>query len=229
MTAPTRVRTRPSPSAPRDYHFPLFERRALSNGLRLIVATVPKLPIVTVAAIFDAGAICDPDGREGLAELAAKLLLEGTTTSDGAELIDRFERLGASVDASADWDSAVVTMTALSENLAPAFAILGEVLRMPAFREREVERLKSERLAELQQTSCSRAFSTSRRRGIRARMAATRTASSQSIGTTSARSSKRATSRALRRSSSPATSPPARRRISSRAHSAFGAVRHLAE
>ena len=151
MTAPTRVRTRPSPSAPRDYHFPLFERRALSNGLRLIVATVPKLPIVTVAAIFDAGAICDPDGREGLAELAAKLLLEGTTTSDGAELIDRFERLGASVDASADWDSAVVTMTALSENLAPAFAILGEVLRMPAFREREVERLKSERLAELLQ------------------------------------------------------------------------------
>jgi zinc protease len=59
--------------------------------------------------------------------------------------------LGASVDANADWDSAAVTMTALTENLAPAFAVLGEVLRMPAFREREVERLKAERLAELLQ------------------------------------------------------------------------------
>jgi predicted Zn-dependent peptidase len=151
MTAAPPVRSRPAPGAPRDYRFPRFERRALSNGLRLIVAPVPKLPIVTVAAVFDAGAICDPDGREGLAELTVKLLLEGTTTSDGAELIDRFERLGASVDASADWDSAAVTMTALAENLAPAFAILAEVLRMPAFREREVERLKSERLAELLQ------------------------------------------------------------------------------
>jgi predicted Zn-dependent peptidase len=151
MTATPRVRTRPAPSAPRDYHFPRFERRALSNGLRLTVAPVSKLPVVTVAAVVDAGAICDPEGREGLAELVAKLLLEGTTKSDGAELIARFESLGASVDASADWDSAAVTMTALAENLPSAFAILAEVLRLPAFREREVERLKGERLAELLQ------------------------------------------------------------------------------
>jgi predicted Zn-dependent peptidase len=117
----------------------------------LIVATVPKLPLITVAAVVDAGAVCDPGGREGLAELAAKLLLEGTTSSEGAELIDRFESLGASVDATADWDSAAVTMTATTENLAPAFQILAEVLRTPAFREREVERLKAERLAELLQ------------------------------------------------------------------------------
>jgi predicted Zn-dependent peptidase len=117
----------------------------------LTVAPVSKLPVVTVAAVVDAGAICDPEGREGLAELVAKLLLEGTTKSDGAELIARFESLGASVDASADWDSAAVTMTALAENLPSAFAILAEVLRLPAFREREVERLKGERLAELLQ------------------------------------------------------------------------------
>jgi zinc protease len=107
--------------------------------------------LITVAAVVDAGAVCDPNGREGLAELVAKLLLEGTTSSEGAELIDRFESLGASVDATADWDSAAVTMTATTENLAQAFQILAEVLRMPAFREREVERLKAERLAELLQ------------------------------------------------------------------------------
>jgi len=78
-------------------------------------------------------------------------LLEGTASSDGAELTEQFERLGASVDAHADWDAAAVTLTALSEHLPAAFDLLGEVIRTPAFRVREVERLKAERLAELLQ------------------------------------------------------------------------------
>ncbi len=42
-------------------------------------------------------------------------------------------------------------MTALSEKLPPAFELLGEVIRTPAFRVREVQRLKAERQAELMQ------------------------------------------------------------------------------
>jgi zinc protease len=152
MTAPTiRKAERPRPSGPREYQFPRFERRRLENGVELVVAPVTKLPLVTVAVLVDAGAVCDVAGREGTAQLVAKLLLEGTTTSDGAELTERFERLGASVDAQADWDAAAVTLTALSEHLPAAFDLLGEVIRTPAFRPREVERLKAERLAELLQ------------------------------------------------------------------------------
>lgn len=143
--------TRPIPGAPRQYHFPRFERRTLENGVRLVVAPVNKLPLATVAVLVDAGAVCDPPGREGTAQLVARLLLEGTQRYDGGELTERFENLGASIDASADWDSAAVTMTALAEHLPAAFALLGEVMRTPAFRPREVERLKAERLAELLQ------------------------------------------------------------------------------
>jgi zinc protease len=142
---------RPLPGPPRHYQFPRFERRRLSNGVELVVAPVTKLPLATVVVLVDAGAVCDPSGREGTAQLTAKLLLEGTTRSDGAELIERFESLGASVDAAADWDAAAVTMTALAEHLPQAFELLGEVIRTPAFRVREVERLKAERSAELLQ------------------------------------------------------------------------------
>jgi zinc protease len=142
---------RPTPGPPRAYHFPHFERRRLSNGVELVVAPVTKVPLVTVAVLADAGAVCDARGEEGTAQLVAKLLLEGTVKSDGAELAEQFERLGASIDASADWDAAAVTMTALSEHLPAAFDLLGEVMRTPAFRVREVERLKGERLAELLQ------------------------------------------------------------------------------
>jgi zinc protease len=142
---------RPQPGAPREYAFPRFTRRKLENGVELVVAPVTKLPLVTVTVLVDAGAVCDPAGREGTAQLVAKLLLEGTQTYDGAELTEQFERLGASVDASADWDTAAVTMTALAENLPTAFELLGHVMREPAFRVREVERLKAERHAELLQ------------------------------------------------------------------------------
>lgn len=146
LSGPFRVR--PTPLSPRPYQFPRFERHRLPNGMQIVVAPVHKLPIATVLALVDAGAVCDRSGREGIAALTAELLLEGTEAFSGAEMVDRFERLGASVDASADWDGAAVTLTALREHLVPAVALLGDVLRQPAFPLREVERLKAERLAE---------------------------------------------------------------------------------
>jgi zinc protease len=153
MTAPAGAKAaRPTPGPPREYHFPRFERRRLENGIELVVAPVTKLPLVTVAILSDAGSVCDPPGSEGTAQLVAKLMLEGGTKNyDGAELTERFERLGASIDSHADWDAAAITMTALSEHLSDAFDLLSQVLRTPAFRAREVERIKAERLAELLQ------------------------------------------------------------------------------
>jgi len=150
-TTASKPRARPVPGATRPYHFPRFERRRLPNGIELVIAPITKLPLVTVVALIDAGAVCDPAGCEGIAQLTAKLLLEGTERCDGAELAERFERLGASVDSHADWDVAAVTMTTMSHNLRAGFSLLTEVLRHPAFREREVMRLKAERQAELLQ------------------------------------------------------------------------------
>ena len=156
MSGPTSVAApsvaappRPAPAAPRPYHFPAFERRTLPNGLRLVVAAVHKLPVVSVAAVVDAGAAADPEGKEGLAVLTARALDEGTAEFDALALADRVERLGASLDAGADWDAAVVSLTTLAPKLGEAFEVLAEVLARPAFPEREVERLKAERLADL--------------------------------------------------------------------------------
>jgi zinc protease len=144
---------RPAPAPPRPYHFPPFERRTLPNGLRLVVAPVRKLPVVSAVAVVDAGATTDPDGggRDGLALLTARALTEGTASLDAVAFTDRVERLGTAVDAGADWDASVVSMTALTHRFPEAFALFAEVLTSPAFAEREVERLKAERLAELLQ------------------------------------------------------------------------------
>ena len=142
---------RPAAGPPRQWRFPAFETRTLRNGLRLLVAPVTKLPVVSLQAVIAAGASADPLDRAGLARLTAQGLAEGTVRRDGAALTEYAERLGAALDADADWDAATVSLTVLSERLGPALGLLAEVLMEPAFGEREVERLKSERLAELLQ------------------------------------------------------------------------------
>ena len=142
---------RPSPTAPRDYHFPPFERRTLKSGMHIVVAPVNKLPIVSVIAIVDAGAQTEPEGKDGVAALTARLLLEGAAGMDGAELADRFERIGAAIESHATWDVATVSLTALTARLPEALGLVRDLLRAPEFPEREVARLKEERLADLLQ------------------------------------------------------------------------------
>ncbi|HUX35042.1 MAG TPA: pitrilysin family protein [Gemmatimonadaceae bacterium] len=145
------VTVRPSPGEPRPYRFPRFERQRVAGGVEVVSAHVAKLPLVSIVALIDAGAERDPAGREGLAVLTAKLLMEGTAEHDGAVLADAFEQLGASVDVTAGWDAALVRLTVLASHVEPAVQLLSEVLQAPAFRERDVMRLKAERAGELLQ------------------------------------------------------------------------------
>ena len=142
---------RPAPTAPRGYQFPRVERQTMRNGMRIVVAPVTKLPLATMVLVVEAGASTEPRGKEGVAALTARLLPEGAAGLDGAALTDRFERLGTSVESHADWDVAAVTLTALTQQLAPALALVRDLLRTPEFPAREVARLKDERLAELLQ------------------------------------------------------------------------------
>jgi len=142
---------RPQPGHPRAYRFPEFERRTLANGMRLLIAPVHKLPVVSIIAVVEAGATSDPGGQEGLAQLTARALVEGTTTLDGVELTERLEGIGSSIEPATDWDYVSASTTVLTARAPTALRLLGDVLMAPAFPEREIERLKRERLAELMQ------------------------------------------------------------------------------
>jgi predicted Zn-dependent peptidase len=142
---------RPTAGPPRDYRFPFFERITLDNGLGVIVAPVRKLPIVSAILVADAGAASEPAGGNGVAHLTARMLLEGTRKRNGDVLSEQFERSGAAVGASADWDAAMLSMTVLAPRLDEAMSLFAEVLLEPAFPERELARIKAERLADLLQ------------------------------------------------------------------------------
>lgn len=142
---------RPAAGAPRPYHFPHFETRILSNGLRLVVAPMHAYPVVTILAVIEGGATRDPREAEGMAQLATRALNEGTRHMTALQLAQRLEMLGSTLDTGADWDSAIVQLTALASRVEDGFSVLAEVLCEPAFPESELARLRSERQSDLAQ------------------------------------------------------------------------------
>jgi zinc protease len=142
---------RPGGGPPRPYHFPEFQEGKVDNGARLIVCPIPKLPLATLLVLTDCGSVYDAQNREGTARLTARLLVEGTRSRSGSELSEELERIGTSFDTGADWDSSIVKTTFLAKHLSEVTGLLGEVLLEPTFPERELHRLKSERIADLLQ------------------------------------------------------------------------------
>jgi zinc protease len=143
---------RPVPGKPRAYRFPVTERRTLDSGVRVAVARLEQHTLVSCMAVFHrAGAHDDPPGREGLAQLTASMLLEGSESRDGSALADYFESLGSSLSASSDWDSTILSFTVQPKHLDAALRGLRDVVRHPAFRQRDLSRLQAEhRAARLQ-------------------------------------------------------------------------------
>ena len=142
---------RPSPGQPRPYHFPGFERGRLSNGAQLLTVDLPGRPLIAVRVILEGGASYEPRERGGVSVLAAHALTEGTERYSAIELVEAAERLGAELGAEAGWDSMSVSLTVPAHHLEAALSLLVEVLARPSFPEREVDRLREERLADLMQ------------------------------------------------------------------------------
>jgi zinc protease len=143
---------RPAPSTPREFHFPAFERDTLQNGMGLVVAPMHRLPVVTAILVIAGGAATESEGMEGVSDIVARVLSEGTEQKSADELVMALERLGTSVSASADWESTILKMTVLSPRLPAALSLMSEMVTSPRFENASIERLREERLSEIIQT-----------------------------------------------------------------------------
>jgi zinc protease len=90
-------------------------------------------------------------GRAVAADLAADMLLRGTTTRTRQQVKDEFDRLKAEVRVSGGPLVLTASVQTTRANLVPALRLLGEVLRQPAFDAKEFEQLRQESLAALEE------------------------------------------------------------------------------
>jgi predicted Zn-dependent peptidase len=132
-----------------DLSFPALERFTLSNGVPVVLARRPEIPVVQVQAMFDAGFASDAGGKLGAAAFAMGMLDEGAGDYAALEFAARAEDLGASVGAGAALDSSSAFVSALSDQLDPSLALFATMLREPRLDAAEIERVRKQWLAQI--------------------------------------------------------------------------------
>jgi len=135
------------PSPPLD--FPDVETATLRNGIKVHLARRTTIPAVRVAVSFDAGMAADPHDRLGIGALMLDLLEAGTTSLDTLQIAEAQERLGANISTGESMDRTSVSLYALTANLVPSLDLFADVIRNPAFKPSEIERLRAIQLADI--------------------------------------------------------------------------------
>ena len=91
----------------------------------------------------------EPDGLDGIATIMVDALSQGAGQYTAEEFAAELERCGATLDASADYLGARVSLEVPVSRLAKALGLLAEALAAPTFADSEVERLVRNRLDEI--------------------------------------------------------------------------------
>lgn len=138
----------------------LSEAPALPTGVAADAAAsdVPTIeqrtesPLVRFKLLFEAGTADDPDGKEGLAELAASMITEaGSKSRRIDEINDLLFPMAGSLEAQVDREMTTFTGTIHRDMFTRFLGIVGEQLVAPGLRDDDFERLKANQRNELVQ------------------------------------------------------------------------------
>jgi len=139
----------PASGQPKPWAFPAPERGGLGNGLTVLRCHRPGQQVVAVEICLDVPLDAEPDGLDGIATIMVDALSQGAGQHTAEEFAAELERCGATLDASADYLGARVSLEVPVSRLAKALGLLAEALVAPTFADSEVERLVRNRLDEI--------------------------------------------------------------------------------
>ena len=125
---------------------PPHQRFTLANGVKLILIPRHEVPLIAFEALVRGGARLDPDGREGVASLAAELLTHGAGSRDAYAFADAVEDAGGSFEADAHSEAIVVHGQFLSHDRELLLGLLADALQRPHFEAAELEKLRARRI-----------------------------------------------------------------------------------
>jgi zinc protease len=141
--------------SPRNHSLPLDQlggASAVPQG-RTVLLPVTSDPTVSFRIWFQVGSYRDPPGKEGLAAITAAMLTEGATKQNSYEqILDKLFPLAASYAASTTVEMTVISARVHKDNLDKFYPLLVQAIREPAFRQKDLDRIKSQTLNYLENT-----------------------------------------------------------------------------
>ena len=128
-----------------------IQKFELSNGLRLLVREDPRLPLVSMTAVFRSGLLAETPQTNGITRLSARVLLKGTNTRTAEQIADQIEAIGGSISSDAGNNSMSVSVHVMKPDIKTGADLLADVLLNANFPEKAIEREKQVQLAGIKQ------------------------------------------------------------------------------
>lgn len=128
---------------------PIVKRDSLLNGLQLMTLEQPGTGSVSARLRINSGSLFDLAGKAGLADITAGMLLRGAGGLNARSMADSVEQLGFTVRVTAGWDSTDIVITGPADSLDAILDLMGRLLITPSFDQKELDALKSSRIAAL--------------------------------------------------------------------------------
>ena len=120
------------------------QRVVSPGGIEAWLVEEHRIPILSLKASFRGGAVLDPAGREGTANMTSGLLDEGAGDYDSQAFQTRLEDLSVRLGFDAGLDSFTLSLKTLSENTDAAFDMLRLAMTEPRFDDEPVERIRGQ-------------------------------------------------------------------------------------
>ncbi|HTY77692.1 MAG TPA: pitrilysin family protein [Candidatus Bathyarchaeia archaeon] len=114
---------------------PPVAREVLPSGLVVLVRESPTSPVVAVSLMLRMGALVETPETAGISNLLQTMLVRGTATRSGKQIVEDADGLGGTIDGYGDTDYGEIAATALSRNWRPMLALVAEVAQRPSFPE----------------------------------------------------------------------------------------------
>jgi predicted Zn-dependent peptidase len=149
LPALAQKQTPPPGGPPKPFTVPAHETYTLPNGLQVTLVPYGNLPKVTVDLAIRAGNLNEPAGMPGLADLAGKLMQEGTTSRSSKQVAEEAASMGGALSIGVGPDESSISIDVLSEFGPKAAALVADVAQHPLFPESELPRLKNDALRQL--------------------------------------------------------------------------------
>lgn len=128
---------------------------SLLNGLQILIVERPHPSDVVIGFTIKKGSAFDLVGKEGSADLLARLVLRGSQIVNERPLSQLFQEFEVKADVLVTLDMTRFTFQTPAKHLPYVFPILAEILTRSVFPETDVNQLKQQRMAEQQQASQS--------------------------------------------------------------------------
>ncbi len=133
-------------------------RTEMQTGATLLVLENSATPTVSIRGSLRAGSFFEPPDKPGLARLTAEMLERGTGKRSKLQIADDLESVGAELEFSADPFAVQISGRVLAQDFPRFMRALAEILREPSFPSEELQKLKQQIVAAIQEQQANTRF-----------------------------------------------------------------------